>query len=139
MNFNQLEVFTNANVNYSTIMPFTNAALNEILVDMQHKIRAANAGAAPGSYNTTLSLDSSTTGNSDGVTVTTGSTDAQQKFEFNEITVRTGLPCTMTIYVGVDEELVVDFPSDYIAIWFKYTTKANVVKYGLFENGEIEY
>lgn len=74
-----------------------------------------------------------------GVGGTASATDAEQEFEFNAITPRTGTPQNMNIKVGGTLELVVTFTSDYTGQSFKYTDKAGVAHNGVFTNGDVNF
>lgn len=94
----------------------------------------------PTTFDSTISFASSATPSAvAGVTGTASATDAEQAFEFNAISPRTGTPISMTIKVGGTTELVVDTTTDYSGQWFKYTDKAGTVHNGHFANGDVNF
>lgn len=93
---------------------------------------------APATYNTLIGPYTATpltkTG-AGGISGTVSATDADQKFEYNAIGSPVGTPATMNITVSAVLEIVIDFPTDYIGQYFKYTDKAAVVHISQFVNG----
>jgi hypothetical protein len=95
------------------------------------------SSSIPTTFDTTLDFASSTTDSAAGVSGTAGSTDADQLFEFNAITPQVGTPQSMSIKVSSVEELTVDFTTDYLGQYFRYTDKAGVEHTGVFTNGDV--
>ncbi len=90
----------------------------------------------PATFDTLLEFSTAATDSAAGVSGTASATDADQKFEFNAITPRTGTPASMNVKVGGTLELVVDYTTDYSGQAFKYTDKAGTVRTGTFVNGD---
>lgn len=84
----------------------------------------------PATFDTALTVPTLTTDTDQGVTMTVTAADADQKFEFNAISPRVGTPVSMSIKVGGIEEATIDFTTDYVGTYFKYTDKIGVVHTG---------
>lgn len=95
--------------------------------------------STPTEFDTTLEFDTEDEVAAAGVTGTASATNANQKFEFNEVLPRTGLPQSMSINVGGVLELVVDFTTDYTGQYFRYTDKAGTAHTGQFTNGVVNF
>jgi hypothetical protein len=99
-----------------------------------------SSGVTPTTFDTTLTVATATTDTDQGVTATVSATNADQKFEFNAISPRVGTPASMSIKVGGVEEMTVDFTTDYLGTYFKYTDKTGFVHSGgQFTNGEVNF
>lgn len=98
-----------------------------------------SAGGAPTTYDTLIGPYTATPltkSGAGGVSGTVSATDADQKFEYNAISSPIGTPATMNIKVSAVLEIVIDFPTDYIGQFFKYTDKAAAIHIGQFINGD---
>jgi hypothetical protein len=95
--------------------------------------------ATPTTFDTPLSFAATTTPSAQGVGGTASVIDAEQKFEFNAISPRLGTPMSMSVKVATVEEATIDFTSDYLGEYFKYTDKAGAVHTGTFTNGTVSF
>lgn len=94
---------------------------------------------APLTFDTLLSFAASTTPSGAGVSGTVTVVDADQSFEFNAISPRTGTPQSMNIRVASVLEAVIDFPTDYLGQPFNYTDKLGVEHAGVFAGGNVNF
>lgn len=93
----------------------------------------------PATYDTMLTFAGDTDDVDAGVTGTVPATDADLKFEFNAISPRVGTPLTMTVKIGGVTKITVDYPSDYLHQYFKFTDATAVTHIGTFTNGTIDF
>lgn len=93
----------------------------------------------PTTFDTLLSFAATTTPSASGVGGTASAVDPDQKFEFNAISPRLGTPMSMSLKVATVEEATIDFTSDYVGEYFKYTDKAGAVHTGTFTNGTVSF
>lgn len=97
-----------------------------------------SGATVPTTFDTTLDFAAGTTDSAAGITGTVAAADADQLFQFNAISPAIGTPQSMSIEVGGVEEITIDFTTDYLGQYFKYTSKAGVVYSGnQFANGTV--
>lgn len=98
-----------------------------------------NSPVVTPTFDTTLTFAGATSDVDQGVTGTVPATDADLMFEFKAISPRVGSPMTMTVKVATVTKITVDFPSDYVGEYFKFTDASDVEHSGNFVNGTIDF
>lgn len=98
-----------------------------------------NGTPAPQTFDTSLTFAADDEDTEAGVTGTVGAADADIMLEFNAITPRVGTPVTMTIKEGGVTSMTVDFTTDYIGQYFRFTNASGQEHIGNFVNGTIDF
>jgi len=91
------------------------------------------------SFNTALSFVSATSDSDQGITGTTGASNANIGLQFNFVTPLTGTPMSMEIKKSGTTVMLVDFPSDYVGHQFRFTEQSGATHLGVFTNGVVNY
>lgn len=90
-------------------------------------------------YDTTLMFSGSNSTSQAGVSVTVGAPNPIIQFKFNQISVPTGLPGNMDVYIGASLFMVVGFPSDYLGQPFSIIDNLGNTYTDVFTNGTINF